>query len=49
VDYNYNSIVLNDLSAFVSNQEYHLILNCELTKEAWDILQVTHEGTSSMK
>ena len=28
--------------------EFHKIENCKHAKEAWDILQVTHEGTFSV-
>ena len=28
---------------------FHIIANCKHAKEAWDILQVTHEGMSSIK
>ena len=28
---------------------FHIIANCKRAKEAWDILQVTHEGMSSIK
>ena len=33
----------------VSPNEFKRISMCEITKEAWDILKVTHEGTKSMK
>ena len=29
--------------------EFRKIANCKQTKEAWDILQVTHEGTPTIK
>ena len=29
--------------------EFHKIENWKCAKEAWDILQVTHEGTSPVK
>ena len=33
----------------VCPEEFHRITNCKRAKEAWDILQVTHEGTSIIK
>lgn len=34
---------------WVSPDEFCRIANCSCTNEAWDILQVTHENTSTMK
>ncbi|RVW80520.1 hypothetical protein CK203_052887 [Vitis vinifera] len=33
----------------ISTSEFRRIATCTSTKEAWDILQVTHEGTNAMK
>ncbi|RVW80483.1 hypothetical protein CK203_052873 [Vitis vinifera] len=33
----------------ISTDEFRRIATCTSTKEAWDILQVTHEGTNAMK
>ena len=33
----------------IGTNEFHRIATCTLAKEAWDILQVTHEGTNVMK
>ena len=33
----------------VCSYEFRRITNCKHAKEAWDILQVTHEGTSTVK
>ena len=33
----------------ISTDEFCIIATCTLAKEAWDILQVTHEGTNVMK
>ena len=33
----------------ISMDEFHRIATCTSTKEAWDILQVTHEGTNVVK
>ncbi|RVX16170.1 hypothetical protein CK203_014391 [Vitis vinifera] len=33
----------------IGTNEFHRIATCTLAKEAWDILQVTHEGTNVVK
>jgi len=33
----------------VSPDKFKIIFKCEITKEAWDILEVTYEGTKTMK
>ena len=33
----------------ISTDEFHRIATCTSAKEAWDILQVTHEGTESVQ
>ena len=33
----------------ISMDEFRRIATCTLTKKAWDILQVTHEGINAMK
>ena len=33
----------------IITDEFHRIATCTLVKEAWDILQVTHEGTNAVK
>ena len=33
----------------ISMDEFHRIATCTLAKEAWDILQVTHEGINAVK
>lgn len=47
-------IVLNDkaidiLFCALSSSEFNRVSSCETAKEVWDILQVTHEGTSQVK
>ena len=33
----------------ISTDEFCRLATCTSTKEAWDILQVTHEGTNVVK
>ena len=33
----------------INTDEFHRIATCTSTKEAWDILQVIHEGTNAVK
>ena len=52
VDYEncgWNSKVINDIFNWVIAKEFRRISHFELTIEAWDILQVTHEGTTTVK
>lgn len=37
---------LNAIFTSISPKQFEFICTCENSKEAWDILQVTHEGTS---
>ena len=46
---NFNSRGLNALFSAVTPDEFRRIMTCETAKEAWDILQLTHEGTSVVK
>ena len=34
---------------FVSQEEFEKIFMCEKSKEVWDILERTYDGTKSMK
>ena len=34
---------------FVSQEEFEKIFMCEKSKEVWDILETTHEGTKTVK
>ncbi|CAL9004055.1 unnamed protein product, partial [Prunus brigantina] len=40
---------LNALFTVVSSDQFEYISGCDISKEAWDILQVTHEGTDTIK
>ncbi|KAI5325525.1 hypothetical protein L3X38_034599 [Prunus dulcis] len=40
---------LNALFTAVSSDQFEYISGCDTSKEAWDILQVTHEGTDTVK
>ncbi|XP_021811255.1 uncharacterized protein LOC110754490 [Prunus avium] len=40
---------LNTLFTAVSSDQFEYISGCDTSKEAWDILQVTHEGTDTVK
>jgi hypothetical protein len=33
----------------MSPDEFKRISMCEITKKTWDIIEVTHEGTKTMK
>jgi len=46
---NINSRGLNALFSAVTPDEFRRIMTCDTTKEAWNILQLTHEGTSVVK
>ena len=46
---NFNSGALNALFNAVMNEEFKKISFIETTKEAWTILQTTHEGTKAVK
>ncbi|KAG2679806.1 hypothetical protein I3760_11G068100 [Carya illinoinensis] len=43
---NLNSKGLNAIFMAVSPDEFKRIFMCEIAKETWDILEVTHEGTT---
>ncbi|CAL8168366.1 unnamed protein product [Prunus armeniaca] len=40
---------LNAIFTVVSSDQFEYISSCDTSKEAWDILQVTHEGTDIVK
>ena len=44
-----NDKALNAIFGAVDSSQYHLISNCLIAKEAWDILQITHEGNERVK
>jgi hypothetical protein len=39
---------MNVIFMAVSQEEFQRISQCEILKEAWDILEVTHEGTKNV-
>ncbi|VFQ67323.1 unnamed protein product [Cuscuta campestris] len=45
----YNDKALNAIFGAVDSTQYKLISNCNNAKEAWDILEVTHEGDEEVK
>ncbi|XP_022891807.1 girdin-like [Olea europaea var. sylvestris] len=47
--YNWNSKGLHALFMVVSPEKFRRVLMCETAKEAWDILETTHEGTKIIK
>ncbi|XP_012841207.1 PREDICTED: uncharacterized protein LOC105961524 [Erythranthe guttata] len=46
---NYNSRAINSIFSGVGDNQFKLIASCESAKRAWEILQVTYEGTSTVK
>ena len=46
---NFNNRALNALFSVVTNEEFKKISSTETTKEAWNILQTTYEGTKAVK
>ena len=44
-----NSRALNVLFSVVINEEFKKISSTETAKEAWTILQITYEGTKTVK
>ena len=46
---NFNSRALNALFSAVTNEEFKKISSTETAKEAWTILQITYEGTKTIK
>ncbi|XP_061993470.1 uncharacterized protein LOC133711353 [Rosa rugosa] len=44
-----NKKALNSIFAAVSFDKFQLISHCYSAKQAWDILQVTHEGTTAVR
>jgi hypothetical protein len=45
----YNSKAINALFNGVDRSMFRLIKKCVVAKEAWDILETVHEGTSKVK
>ena len=46
---NFNSRVFNALFSAVTNEEFKKISFTEITNETWIILQITYEGTKTVK
>ena len=46
---NANSKVLNAIFCGVSPDEFHKIFHITIAKEAWQILEITYEGTKKVK
>ena len=46
---NFNSTALNALFSAVTNEEFKKIFSTKTAKEAWTILQITYEGTKTVK
>nr|XP_009800848.1 PREDICTED: uncharacterized protein LOC104246681 [Nicotiana sylvestris] len=44
-----NNKTRNLLYNVISGEEYEKIFSCDITKEMWDKLEVTYEGTSKVK
>lgn len=45
----YNAKAKNIIIAALSGDEFFRVSNCKIAKQMWDMLQVTHEGTSDGK
>ncbi|CAM8935066.1 unnamed protein product [Rhodiola kirilowii] len=43
-----NSKAMNAIFSAVNENVMKLIINCEVAKEAWDILQIAYEGTDKV-
>ena len=46
---NFNSRGLSAISGAVSPDEFRRIMTYTTSKEAWDVLKLTHEGTNAVK
>ena len=44
-----NDKALNAIFGAVDSCQYRLISNCLISKEAWDILQITHDRNERVK
>lgn len=44
-----NQKALNSIFTAISSDKFQLVSHCTSAKQAWDILQVTHEGTASVR
>jgi len=48
-EYKWNSKGLNAIFMAVSLEEFKRISLCEIAKDVWEILEVTHQGTKAVK
>jgi len=46
---NFDWIAKNIITSYLSCDEFFRASQCTSTKEMWDILKVTHEGTNDVK
>ena len=46
---NWNNKALRIIFNGITSDEFSRVSTCETAKEAWDILEVTHEGTGLVK
>ncbi|GKV10956.1 hypothetical protein SLEP1_g22252 [Rubroshorea leprosula] len=44
-----NNKAINMLQCALNPTEFHRVFGCDTTKEMWDMLEVTHKGTSQVK
>ncbi|CAM8895139.1 unnamed protein product [Rhodiola kirilowii] len=44
-----NSIAMNAIFSAVDENVFKLIANCEITKDAWEISRIAHEGTDKVR
>ncbi|GKV11067.1 hypothetical protein SLEP1_g22353 [Rubroshorea leprosula] len=44
-----NNKAINMLQCALNPTEFHRVFGCDTAKEMWDMLEVTHEGTSQVK
>jgi hypothetical protein len=47
--YHANARALNAINCGITPEEFKSIMTCETAKAAWDILELSHEGTSQVK
>ncbi|KAL6986439.1 hypothetical protein U1Q18_052640 [Sarracenia purpurea var. burkii] len=45
----WNNKAINAIFSGVTSNEFRRICTCDIAKDAWDILETTHEGTSTVK
>ena len=48
-DFQINALVIKLLHCGLGPNEHNRIMGCKSTKQIWDLLAVTHEGTSEVK